>query len=270
MAMSRRLGDACPPTLAGRLPHILAGAVVRTRDPAVVEYGVERARVLPWRGSTQTAYLTPVPDAPPPSRTFIERCVARLSAQGYAHVVTPALAPAEQRSFLLAGFEPHEQLHLLAHDLLDLPPSRRGATRRARRGDKRAVLAVDEAAFAPFWRLDRAGLQEALEAVPVTRFRVSTAAKGATAVKGSVAGYAIAGTAARQGYLQRLAVEPHHQHEGRGLALVADALHWVRRRGAGRAVVNTQLGNEAAVSLYTRAGFRVQPGGLAVLRRALR
>jgi ribosomal protein S18 acetylase RimI-like enzyme len=244
------------------LPHILAGAVVRTRDPAVVEIGAERARVLPWRGSTRTAYLAPVPDAPAPSSQFIERCVERLSSQGYAGVVTPALAPAEQRAFLLAGFEPHERLHLLAHDLLDLPPFQRGATRRARRGDTRAVLVVDEAAFSSFWQLDRVGLQEALEAVAMTRFRIS-------AVHGAVAGYAIAGTAARQGYLQRLAVDPSHQHEGRGLALVADALRWMRRRGAGRAVVNTQLGNEAALSLYTRAGFRVQPAGLAVLRRAL-
>lgn len=242
---------------------------MRTRDPAVVEIGAERARVLPWRGSTRTAYLAPVPDAPAPSSHFIERCVERLSSQGYAGVVTPALAPAEQRAFLLAGFEPHEQLHLLAHDLLDLPAFKRGATRRARRGDKQAVLAVDEAAFSSFWQLDRIGLQEALEAVALTRFRISAAAHGAPAVKGSVVGYAIAGTAARQGYLQRLAVDPSHQHEGRGLALVADALRWMRRRGAGRAVVNTQLGNEAALSLYTRAGFRVQPAGLAVLRRAL-
>jgi GNAT superfamily N-acetyltransferase len=237
--------------------------VVRTRDPALVEFGAERARVVPWRGSTQTAYLAPVPDAPAPSSSFIERCVERLSSQGYAGIVTPALAPSEQRPFLLAGFEPHERLHLLAHDLLELPPFDRGATRRARRGDKSAVLTVDEAAFTSFWRLDRAGLQEALQAVPLTRFRVNTAAKGA------IAGYAIAGTAAHQGYLQRLAVEPAHQHEGRALALVADALRWMRRRGAGRAVVNTQLGNEAALSLYTRAGFRVQPAGLAVLRRAL-
>ena len=236
---------------------------MRTRDPAVVEIGAERARVVPWRGSAHTAYLAPVPDAPPPSSNFIEHCLDRLASQGYAGVVTPALAPAEQRSFLRAGFEPHEQLHLLAHDLLELPPFRRRATRRARRGDKPAALAVDDAAFSSFWRLDRAGLQEALEAVPLTRFRVNTADGGA------IAGYAIAGTAARQGYLQRLAVDPTYQRQGRGLVLVADALRWMRRRGAARAVVNTQLGNEAALSLYMRAGFRMQPGGLAVLRRAL-
>jgi GNAT superfamily N-acetyltransferase len=237
--------------------------LVRTRDPAVVEFGAERARVAPWRGSDRTAYLAPVTDAPPPSRGFIERCVDRLAAQGYGAVVTPALAPAEQRSFLLAGFEPHERLHLLAHDLFDLPPLRRRATRRAHRSDRRTVLAVDDAAFTSFWRLDRAGLQEALEAVPLTRFRVTTAERG------TITGYAISGTAARQGYLQRLAVAPERQREGQGLTLVADALRWMRRRGASRAVVNTQLGNDAALALYARAGFHLQPGGLAVLRRAL-
>jgi GNAT superfamily N-acetyltransferase len=191
----------------------------------------------------------------------VRRCLERLASQGFTSVVTPALAPAEQRAFLLAGFDTHERLHLLAHDLVDLPPTTRGATRRARRGDRPTVLRLDQAAFAPFWRLDRAGLQEALEAVPSTRFRVTA--------DGRVVGYAVAGRAGPQGYLQRLAVHPDHQGGGRGRALVADALRWMQRRGAGRAVVNTQLGNEAALALYTGAGFRLQPSGLAVLRREL-
>jgi ribosomal protein S18 acetylase RimI-like enzyme len=250
-------------TLDVPLPHILAGALVRTRDSAVVQFGAERARVVPWRGSPRLAYLAPVAEGPLPSSEFVQRCLDRLAAQGYTSVITPALAPNEQRPFLRAGFDVYERLHLLAHDLLELPPYRRRATRRARRGDRRAVLAVDEAAFESFWQLDRTGLQEALEAVPLTRFRVSTDARGL------IVGYAIAGTAARQGYLQRLAVHPEQQHGGRGQVLIADALRWMRRRGAGRAVVNTQLGNEPALSLYARAGFRVQPAGLAVLRRAL-
>ncbi|MCU1451703.1 MAG: acetyltransferase [Acidimicrobiales bacterium] len=235
--------------------------MVRTRDPAVVEWGAERARVAPWRGDPRLAYLAPLPEGPPPSTGFVRRCLERLASQGFTGVVTPALAPAEQRAFLLAGFDTHERLHLLAHDLVDLPPTTRGATRRARRGDRRAVLRLDQAAFSPFWRLDRAGLQEALEAVPSTRFRVTG--------DGPVTGYAVAGRAGPQGYLQRLAVHPDHQRGGRGRALVADALRWMQRRGAARAVVNTQLGNEAALSLYTGAGFRLQPSGLAVLRREL-
>ena len=124
--------------------------------------------------------------------------------------------------------------------------------------------AVDGAAFAPFWRLDGAGLTEALRAVPTTRFRVTPGRGGAPV------GYAISGRAGRQGYLQRLAVDPAHQGQGHGQVLVADALHWMRKPGVARAVVNTQLGNEAALALYGRLGFRLQPSGLAVLRRALR
>ena len=248
------------PAPRGRLS---SHCVVRARDRAVVEWGAERARVATWRGDPHLAYLAPIPEGPPPSTDFLSRCVERLASQGFDGVVTPALSPSEQRPFLAVGFETHERLHLLAHDLLDLPPRRPGTTRRARRRDRRPVLAVDRAAFAPFWRLDGPGLREALRAVPTTRFRVSTR-------RGLLIGYAISGRAGRQGYLQRLAVDPSHQGGGVGGALVADALHWMHRRGVGRAVVNTQLGNEPALALYGRLGFRLQPSGLAVLRRGLR
>lgn len=235
---------------------------MRTRDPAVVEWGAERARVAPWRGDPELAYLAPLPEGPPPSPRFLDQCLQRLAAQGFHSVVTPALAPSEQRPFLVAGFDVHERLHLLAHDMLDLPDAPRGATRRARRHDRDAVLAVDRAAFSAFWRLDRAGLKDALEAVPSSRFRVAPVAPDR-----DVTGYAVAGRAARQGYLQRLAVHPDRQGAGLGMALVADALRWMRRHGVSRAVVNTQLDNDRALSLYVRAGFRLQPAGLAVLRR---
>ena len=124
------------------------------------------------------------------------------------------------------------------------------------------MLGVDHAAFSPFWRLDRRGLQEALKAVPTSRFRISPAGR-------EPVGYAISGRASTQGYLQRLAVHPGQQRQGRGAELVADALCWMHRRGVARAVVNTQLGNEAALALYVGLGFRLQPAGLAVLRREL-
>jgi RimJ/RimL family protein N-acetyltransferase len=54
-----------------------------------------------------------------------------------------------------------------------------------------------------------------------------------------------------------------------GLALTIDGLWWLRRRGAVRCVVNTQIGNEAAQALYLRAGFKVEPSELRVLRYRL-
>ena len=63
------------------------------------------------------------------------------------------------------------------------------------------------------------------------------------------------------------AAPPAWAEAGVGTALLVDGLGWLRRRGATRAVVNTQESNEGAVRLYERLGFERQPGGLAVLRK---
>ena len=43
----------------------------------------------------------------------------------------------------------------------------------------------------------------------------------------------------------------------------------MRRHGVGRAVVNTQVGNDAALSLYLKTGFKEEPTGLSVLSTGL-
>jgi len=60
---------------------------------------------------------------------------------------------------------------------------------------------------------------------------------------------------------------PDHQHRGIATALVVDALWWARRRGAHSVLVNTQVTNTGALSLYEHLGFRPEPHGLAVLER---
>jgi ribosomal protein S18 acetylase RimI-like enzyme len=82
-------------------------------------------------------------------------------------------------------------------------------------------------------------------------------------------GYAVTGRAGRRGFLQRLAVQPDHQRGGLGRALVLDGLRWLRRWRAERAVVNTQLENDAALALYENLGFRREPSGLSVLGAGL-
>ena len=209
------------------------------------------------------AYLSPLPDAPLPSVVFVRRCLDQLAARGFQRVITSALSPAEQAGFLGAGFEVHERLHLLEHDLRHIPRADTSPIRRAAREDHPAVLAVDTSAFPSFWRIDETSLAEALGATPNYRFRVAT---GGT---GSVVGYAVTGRAGRRGFLQRLAVDPSHQRHGLGRALVVDALRWLRRWRAERAVVNTQMGNDAALTLYENIGFRREPAGLSVLSAAL-
>src|SRR5207237_742329 len=118
--------------------------VSTSTEPDLVEWGAQRARVTPWRGDARTAYLSPVPGGPPPSADFLRRCADTLTTRGFAGVVTPALSPVEQRPFLEAGFARFEKLHVLVHDLLDLAPRPGRSTRRGRRRDRAAALAVDQ------------------------------------------------------------------------------------------------------------------------------
>ena len=234
----------------------------------VLQWGWERARTGPWRGDGRIAYLAPLPPAGTPSVDFLRRCLASLAERGFSRVLTSALAPAEQAGFLALGFEEYERLHLLSHDLRDVPRLDRAVSsllRRARKGDWSAVLAVDAAAFQPFWRLDTAGLREAIEATPATRFRVAAEGRHSS----GVVAYSVTGLSATQGYLQRLAVAPDHRRHGLGRALGLDGLRWLQRKGVKEAVVNTQLGNEAALALYLSLGFRKEPMQLSVLHRSL-
>lgn len=233
----------------------------------VVRWGAGRLRIGPWRGDDRVAYLAPVGDGPAPTPDAVRRAVAGLVGRGYTEAVTSALGPLEAQGFLLAGFEVHERLHLLARDLLDLPPAPPAPLRRGRRRDRAAVLAVDGRAFSPFWRLDDDGLDEALAATPSSRFRIADDRERPAGE--AIAGYAVTGRAGRRGFLQRLAVDPACEGRGLGRALVVDGLVWLRRRGCDRVVVNTQEANQRALELYEHLGFRRQHAGLAVLHTRL-
>lgn len=217
-------------------------------------------QVAAWRGSRDVALLTPAPDRPTPSIELVAEEIERLRVSGIGRILTGALHRAERAPFLANGFVEHEQLHLLRHDLVALPAvTGEIHIRRARRRDLATVLDIDARAFDPFWTLDARGLDDAVRATPVTRYRVvGRRAEPAMA-------YAITGRAADRGYLQRLAVHPDHHRSGVGRALVADALHWLRRSGSRTVMVNTQRQNRAALELYAACGFREEPNGLTVL-----
>lgn len=228
----------------------------------VLRWGGDRLRAGAWRGDDHVAYIAPHPAGPPPTTEAVRRSCEVLAARGFNEVVTAALGPAESHGFLTAGFTIRERLHLLAHDMRALPAPPHGvALRRGRRTDRAAALEVDASAFDAFWRLDAAGLDEAITATPSSRFRVTSGER--------IVGYAVTGRAGDRGFLQRLAVEPAHEGHGYGGTLVLDALRWLERRGVVRTVVNTQERNGRALALYERLGFRLQPGGLAVLHTPL-
>ena len=233
-----------------------------TATDTVTAKGV-RMRVRPWRGRDDTAELSAVPAGAAVPPALVAMAVERARDRGYAVVVTPALPGGEWRPYVDAGFTVREELHLLGHDLLALPErgaaERRVRTRRVLRRDRDRVLAIDRAAFDPFWRLDADALEDAVRATPSARFRMDREGRG----------YALTGRAGDRGYLQRLAVEPTVQGGGLGSALVVDGLWWLRRWRVREALVNTQTSNERAVALYERLGVRRRTEGLAVLELEL-
>ncbi|HUW02066.1 MAG TPA: GNAT family N-acetyltransferase [Acidimicrobiales bacterium] len=225
-------------------------------SPDVVRLGAERIRVGPWRSTDGWGLVAPVGANRPPSMAAVDRALDELRARGYHRAVTPALAVTEQATFLRRGFEVHHRLHLLTHDLRELPDVEPVPTRRARRSDRGDVIAVDQLAFPPFWRFDSAGLDEALAATPSHRHRVAG---------DPVHGYSVWGRAHQRGYLQRLAVHPDHAGRGIGAGMVLDGLRWLRRWRVTEALVNTQDDNDRALGLYERLGFQRRIRGLAVL-----
>jgi ribosomal protein S18 acetylase RimI-like enzyme len=238
----------------------------------VIRWGRERVRTGPWRGDWRVAFLAPLPDAPPPSADFVRRCLRLLADRGFSRVVTAALSPMEQPGFLAAGFQVAEELHLLTTVLADLPPLPAGVRlTRVHSRQRKDVLAVDQVTFSPFWQFDEDGLEEALCATPRTRFRAAwlPGDHEHPAQPSTIVGYAICGRSGASGFVQRLAVHPHAQRHGIGRALLLDGLHWMRRRGVRRAVVNTQLGNDAALNLYRTIGFHHEPSKLSVLSAGL-
>ena len=78
-------------------------------------------------------------------------------------------------------------------------------------------------------------------------------------------GFAITGKAGTTGYLQRIAVRPDAQRRGVGRQLVDDAVDWLMRRGASRALVNTGVDNVAALRMYEQASFERLDDQLVVL-----
>lgn len=228
--------------------------------------GSSRLRVRPWQADAGIAHVAPAADyLGLLTTTDVEHAVAQLRDQGYRSVITAALHRADRRPFLESGFTETERLHLLLHqldDLVSVRPVPGVDLRRGRRREQDDALTVDRAAFAPFWRLDGAGLDEALTATSTVHFQVARDATG-------VVGYAVCGRAGHRGYVQRLAVAPTSQGQGVGAALLVDGLRWLRRWGARDALVNTQEDNDRSLRLYQRSGFVLQPDGLAVLHLSL-
>lgn len=221
--------------------------------------GGHRLRVVPWQGQPTVALVGPARARRAPTHPEIVRCIEDLARRGVVRAVTPALSAYEAEPFFQAGFESHEELHLLARYIDEAPPAPTHRLRHGRPWHRKRVLDIDARAFETFWQFDKFSLKEARRATPSNRFVVATEPEG-------VMGYAVTGKAGGRGYLQRLAVDPDAHGRGIGTSLVRDSLRWLQRRGVGMALVNTQQRNTRALELYERLGFVPQREGLLVLQ----
>jgi ribosomal-protein-alanine N-acetyltransferase len=234
-----------------------------------------RARVRWTSYEPGIAQLVVVDQSVVPGADEIARWVDSIArTRGAPDVIrTGALFPAAADRFAAVGFRPADVLALLELDLTSIDrgdltgapwlrtyasrPHYRIRSLRAR--DHAAASLVDRRAFGDPWGYSADDLADVRRATP--RHRAS-----AVRSRGPITAFAITGSAAGNGYLQRLAVDPLSQRRGQGTALVADALTWMVRRRLRRATVNTGVDNRAALALYAATGFHPLADQLQVMQ----
>jgi ribosomal protein S18 acetylase RimI-like enzyme len=218
-------------------------------------------RVRPWPYDPQTAQLTLFHRGTPPPADVVAGWADSLFHAGWHAVRTGAVPVRAAPAFEAAGFDVAQTLVLLEHTDLHRTESPAPRTRRLTRRTRGQAAVVDRAAFASPWAIDETSIEDICSATARHRLRRID-------LDGRLAGFAVSGRERHDGFLQRLAVHPLDQGRGAGRALTLDALCWMRRRGARRALVNTHSDNGAALALYRSVGFRTLPDPLIVFERS--
>jgi ribosomal protein S18 acetylase RimI-like enzyme len=222
-----------------------------------------RAEVRAWPLDSTIAHLVLLDVHMVPTAEVVAGWIRdAFESTGIERIRTGALFPAAADGFLDSGFVEIDRLTLLEralHDRVDVVRPTGLATVRLRPRDLVTAAEIDTASFPGGWRHDAASLQEIATATPHARRRLVTTTSahrsGRRNRRHMPIGFAITGSAGPNGYLQRLAVRPDARRNGAARLLVADALDWLVRRGARRAMVNTGIDNQAALDLYRHAGF---------------
>ncbi len=128
------------------------------------------------------------------------------------------------------------------------------------RADLDAVLEVEAACFAPYWRFDATNFLELAEHYPY--FVVAELA-------GRVIGYQFNTVDHEMGFLVRIAVHPSLNSRGIGARLMAEAIRFFQSEHVWKIALNTEEMNHNAHRLYEWFGFhRLVPQGF-VLERPL-
>lgn len=218
--------------------------------------GWASASARPWNDIEPDASLRLVRGG----RAFLSACSQQIIDCGAPSVLSPPLPVASLRTWENAGYHDFLRLALMRLSLADQPrpPDHLVVQCDTARMDE--LLAIDAAAFSSFWRFDRLGLTEALEATGKSRVLIIRDSDGAPT------GFAIVGFGSAISYLQRVAVHPDWQGRGMGRSLVRVAARQARQAGARVMLLNTQLDNEPAMRLYESEGYVRLPEPLCLLR----
>ncbi len=222
----------------------------------VVRQGWAKAEARPWNADIPDAHLRLIRG----NSSFLAACADHLIGIGASGVASPPLPDSSAGLWLSAGYEPHLVLDLYSRELSGAQPDSSHEVIAGSGRQWAATEEIDQAAFPPIWRLDEAGLREAMKATPHASLLLTHQDDRTT-------GFAIVGVGSIAGYLQRVAVHPDHAHQGFGRSLVRAANQWARRRGARSMMLNTQPDNEAAARLYVSEGFERMLDRLTVYRR---
>lgn len=228
-------------------------------------------RMRQWPGDAAVAHLIFVDHHLVPSPETVADAVEHARRRGARSVRTSALFPAAADVVLAAGFEAIDRLELLRLDLE--PPERVADITDAARASRHRIRTlqpwmypraaeVDRSAFGPLWGNDAPSLRDIRRATPLHHARV-------VRVERRIVGVAISGAAAGSGYLQRVAVAPEQRRQGIARELVVDGLAWMVERGRSDCLVNTGVGNDAALSLYEQLGFERIDQRLVIAERRL-
>lgn len=183
---------------------------------------------------------------------------------GFGRLLGPLVPEDAARPYLDAGLHVIERVLVLR---LDRPSFARAAAREVSSGvtireatldDLPAIVALDAAAFEPFWHYDVRILTRLMHTD-----RVAVAEKDARII-----GYTLATARGGDGSLGRLAVAGEWRGRGIGRALAAEAVAWIDAQGARTIVLSTQETNALSRALYRGMGFREMPDVLVACATA--
>jgi ribosomal-protein-alanine N-acetyltransferase len=183
-------------------------------------------------------------------RALLAALDRRLHATHVTHLAAYGTDPWLAPQLLREGFVELDRIVTLARHPRPVPglPPLPINLRPAGVADMPQLAALDEATFAPPYRLTPGDLAEAL----LTSGTFVVAEQDG----GHLVGYCSAVVLDQEGQIVRLAVSPAAQGQGIGRAMLNHALAYCHAHAAARVLINTQQSNQASLRLYEGFGFR--------------